>query len=134
MLARRACVTAAVALHGTADGEHIDDPYMREYGVDAAAVREFGAKDASLNEAIDPELPYSFAQVLYAVRSEMARTLEDVLSRRTRALLLNADAAVRSAPRVAALMARELGLEASWSEGQVARFAALARADYSAVR
>jgi glycerol-3-phosphate dehydrogenase len=71
MLARRACVTAAVALHGTADGEHIDDPYMREYGVDAAAVREFGAKDASLNEAIDPELPYSFAQVLYAVRSEM---------------------------------------------------------------
>ena len=52
----------------------------------------------------------------------MARTVEDVLARRTRALFLNARAAIDMAPRVAALMARELGHDQSWADAQVQEF------------
>jgi glycerol-3-phosphate dehydrogenase len=58
----------------------------------------------------------------------MARTVEDVLSRRTRSLLLDARAASEAAPRVASLMARELGRDAAWEEEQVRSFRDLARA------
>jgi len=56
------------------------------------------------------------------VRHEMARTLEDVLARRTRALFLNAQAAMRMAPRVAELMARELGQNQEWESEQLRSF------------
>jgi glycerol-3-phosphate dehydrogenase len=131
MLAKRPCTTDTIALHGAAADLHIDDPYLREYGTDSAAIRELCARDSSLAEKIDPDLPYTFAQVLYAVRGEMARTLDDVLSRRTRALLLNSNAAMRAAPGVAAVIAQELGFGATWAERQIMQFSALARADYS---
>jgi glycerol-3-phosphate dehydrogenase len=137
-LPKRRCITGAVHLHGwntspeiTDSSLEITDPYLREYGSDAGAIRGLIAGDPRLAEPIDEDLPYSFAQALYAVRSEMARTLEDVLSRRTRSLLLNSSAAVRAAPRVAALMAEELGRGEDWISHQVAHFAALAKADYS---
>jgi glycerol-3-phosphate dehydrogenase len=56
----------------------------------------------------------------------MARTVEDVLSRRTRALLLNAHAAIAMAPEAARLLARELGRDDAWAEGEVGRFTELA--------
>jgi glycerol-3-phosphate dehydrogenase len=133
MLPTRPCITANVPLHGAASGTEIGDPYLREYGSDATAIQDLGARDPYLAEMIDPDLPYTFAQVLYAVRSEMACTLEDVLSRRTRALLLNSTAAVRSAPRVAAVLAKELGRGVPWMDDQIARFSSLAAADYSIV-
>jgi glycerol-3-phosphate dehydrogenase len=63
---------------------------------------------------------------VYGVRSEMARTVEDVLARRTRALFLDADAARASAPRVASLIAAELGYDASWTARELTTFDALA--------
>jgi glycerol-3-phosphate dehydrogenase len=74
-----------------------------------------------------PDLTYCAAEVLWAVRHEMARTVEDVLSRRTRALLLNAKAAISLAPKVAELMAKELGENAAWAASQVAAFRTLAQ-------
>jgi glycerol-3-phosphate dehydrogenase len=65
--------------------------------------------------------------VVFAVRHELARTLEDVLSRRTRALLLDARASLEMAPGVAALMAAELGRDAAWQRAQVASYEALAK-------
>ena len=61
------------------------------------------------------------------MRHEMARTLEDVLARRTRALFLNAQAALRMAPRVADLMAGELGRDAAWISRQLAAFGETAK-------
>ncbi|HEY1378648.1 MAG TPA: glycerol-3-phosphate dehydrogenase/oxidase, partial [Gemmataceae bacterium] len=78
-------------------------------------------------ESLHPALPYTAADVTRAVRAEMARTVEDVLARRTRALFLNARAAVEMAPRVAALMAAELGRDAAWEAEQVRLFADVAR-------
>lgn len=86
-----------------------DDEPLVEYGTDASAVRELIAADASLGAPLDARLPYTGAQVVYAVRAEMARTVDDVLARRTRAVVLDAGAAQAAAPRVAALMSAELG-------------------------
>jgi glycerol-3-phosphate dehydrogenase len=69
-----------------------------------------------------PGLPYLRAEALYAVRYEMALTLEDVLSRRTRALLLDASATAEAAPEVARLLAEEIGWDAAEIEAQVASF------------
>jgi glycerol-3-phosphate dehydrogenase len=65
--------------------------------------------------------------VVWATRFEMARTVEDALSRRTRSLLLNAKAAMECAPKVAAIMAGELGRHEAWQRAQVDAFTALAR-------
>jgi len=65
--------------------------------------------------------------VIWAVRNEMARTVEDVLARRTRALFLNAKAAISLAPRVAEIMAHELNKDETWAADQASSFAALAR-------
>jgi glycerol-3-phosphate dehydrogenase len=64
--------------------------------------------------------------VLWAARAEMARTVEDVLARRTRALFLNARAAMAMAPETARLLARELGRDEAWQRQQVAGFRKLA--------
>jgi len=76
---------------------------------------------------LHPNLPYTEAEVIWAARHEMARTVEDVLARRTRALFLNARAATAMAPRAAELMARELGRDAAWQQEQVREFCELAR-------
>ncbi len=78
-------------------------------------------------EPLDPALPLNRAQIVHAAREEMARTLEDLLSRRTRALILDARAAMRLAPQAAEIMGAELGWDEKFREVEVARFCALAR-------
>ena len=77
-------------------------------------------------ELLHPNLPYRRGEVVWAVREEMARTVEDVLSRRTRSLLLDARASREAAPAVTALVAAELGRDAEWVARQIAEFDALA--------
>jgi glycerol-3-phosphate dehydrogenase len=74
---------------------------------------------------IDPALPYRWSEVDRAVREEMALTLDDVLSRRTRCAFLDETASLRCAPAVAARMAEWMGRDAAWARGEVAAFAAL---------
>jgi glycerol-3-phosphate dehydrogenase len=76
---------------------------------------------------LHPALPYTEADVVHAARQQMARTVEDVLARRTRALFLNARAAIEMAPRVAQLLARELGRGADWQSAQEQSFVELSR-------
>ncbi|MGB6134579.1 MAG: glycerol-3-phosphate dehydrogenase/oxidase, partial [Acidobacteriaceae bacterium] len=123
MLEAAPCVTRTLKIHGAAENG-------TEYGRDEAEVEALVAAEAGLAGRIDEALPYNRAQVVYAVRSEMARTVDDVLARRTRALLLDAEAAVRCAAQVAAMMARELGRDAAWVEAQVREFTELARSGY----
>jgi len=119
----RECVTRDLNLHGYRAAQ--SGP-LAFYGTDERHVRKLVTARPELGEALDPELDLIGAQVVYAVRWELARTVEDVLSRRTRSLLLNAAAAVRVAPQVAGLMAAELGRGADWVAAQVASFEALA--------
>jgi glycerol-3-phosphate dehydrogenase len=97
------------------------------YGADAPEIRRLAKEEPALVQRLHPRLPYRGAHVVWAARREMARTVEDVLARRTRALLLDARASVEAAPRVAELLARELGRDAAWRDAQVEAYAALAR-------
>jgi glycerol-3-phosphate dehydrogenase len=124
-LPRRPCRTHALPVHGhdPAAGRFGD---LSGYGADAPAIQALAEADPALGERLHPALPYVAAEVVWAVRAEMARRLADVLARRLRALFLNATAAVEMAPRVAALLARELGRDAAWTAAQVRAFAELA--------
>lgn len=126
------CVTRSLRIHGyeprTVEGAGLarpEDP-LAVYGSDASLIREIAETDAELAAALDPELPCIGAQIVWAARHEMARTLDDALSRRTRALLLNARATERMAPVAARLLAREIGRDQAWADQEVATFRALA--------
>jgi glycerol-3-phosphate dehydrogenase len=120
-LPEKPCVTQTLDIHGSHPNAAQFGP-LAVYGSDAQALRRIIAKDAALGEPLDAELPTCGAEVVWAGREEMARTVEDVLARRTRALFLNARAAIRMAPRVAALLAVELGCDAAWEAYQVRKF------------
>lgn len=80
----------------------------------------------SEGERLHARLPHTAADVLRAVRDEMAQTVEDVLARRTRALFLDARTAIEIAPRAAEIMAVELGKDAAWAANEVATFKKIA--------
>jgi glycerol-3-phosphate dehydrogenase len=96
------------------------------YGGEARTVIAMIQRDPSLGQALVPTLPYLRAEAVYAARYEMAHTLDDILSRRTRALLLGRDAAAAAAPDVARLVAPDLGWDEAEVERQVAAFQARA--------
>jgi len=125
-LPERACVTKTLRLHGYHVSATGDDA-LRVYGTDAQAIRALARTDAALAVPLHPALPYTGAEVVWAVREEMARTVEDVLARRCRALFLNAAAAMQMAPAVAALMARELGWDGAAAARASADFIDVAR-------
>jgi glycerol-3-phosphate dehydrogenase len=125
-LDERPCVTKTLSIHGYhPHAEEFGD--LSYYGADAPALRELTTSAPELGRQLNPALPTRAVQVVWAARQEMARTVDDVLSRRTRALILNAKAAIAMAPAVANLMATELGRDETWQNDQVARFAALAQ-------
>lgn len=121
-----ACITKTLHVHGY-DSNASAYGNLSFYGTDAVAIRALIAENSTLGEPLDAALPYVAAEVVWAAREEMARTVEDILARRTRALFLNAKAAVRMAPHVAELLAQELGRDTTWQTRQVAAFTELAR-------
>ena len=118
-------VTKTLRLHGY----HQDAAQFGElerYGADAPLVRDLIRDDARYGELLHPDANVKAGEVVWATRMEMARTVEDFLSRRTRSLLLGARTAIAMAPRVAALMAEELGRDDAWAQAQVKAFEKLA--------
>ncbi|MFN9710915.1 MAG: glycerol-3-phosphate dehydrogenase C-terminal domain-containing protein, partial [Bacteroidota bacterium] len=93
-------------------------------GSDAAAIRYL--QYDGYGNLLHPDLPYTEAEVIFAVSHEMAQTLEDVLLRRTRALILDAKAAISCAPKVAELMRKELNKDDRWKQDQLISFNQLA--------
>jgi len=120
------CVTGHLNIHGfhTAP-EKLGHLWV--YGSDAPLIQELEQGTAAWAEPLDAALPYTAAEVVWAVRHELALTVEDVLARRTRALFLDARAALRMAPRVAEVMAREMGKGAAWQSAQLAAFQDVAK-------
>jgi glycerol-3-phosphate dehydrogenase len=124
-LDEKPCVTATTHIHGY--HQHPEElGSLSVYGADAAAILALAKEKPELAKPLHTDLPYIGAEIVWAARNEMSRTVDDALSRRTRALLLNARAAVAVAPMVASLLATELGKDSSWVEAQVAEFNTLA--------
>ncbi len=143
-LPEKPCVTKHLRIHGAthaspeanqqelhtqqANNKQLKETnYLEVYGSDARELRKLMNLNPSLREKLHPSLPYVKAEVLWAVRNEMARTVEDVLARRTRALFLNARAALEMAPTVADLMAAELGWNEVTRQVQLEAFRAIAQ-------
>jgi glycerol-3-phosphate dehydrogenase len=125
-LAERPCVTRTLNVHGFhSNAERFGT--LSVYGSDALGIQGLMSTSPALAEPLHPELSYTAAEVVWATRHEMARTVEDVLARRTRALFLNARAAEAMAPEVAGLMAGELGWNAERQAAEAASFSVLAK-------
>ena len=120
-LSQRASPTQTRALHGwTEEGNHVSA--LQVYGADAAKVESLIQENPDWAKPLHPSLPYTRAEVAWAVRHEMARTVDDVLARRTRALFLDARAAMACAAEVSRLLASELGRTVEWEKEQTREF------------
>jgi glycerol-3-phosphate dehydrogenase len=119
------CVTKTLQIHGYhKNADMFGD--LAVYGSDAPAIQDLFHEKKNYNEQLHPNLTIRAGEVIWAARYEMARTVEDFLSRRTRALLLDARASITMASKVAELMAKELGRNRSWKREQVRNYNELA--------
>lgn len=125
----RSSKTAELSLHGNSAAPEIfaTPEHLAVYGTDRKSIEEMAKANAKAGDRLHPRLPYLTAEAEWAIDHEMARTIEDVLSRRTRALLLDSKAAVEAAPRVARLLAEKLSRDAAWEAKQVQQFSELAK-------
>ena len=112
-------------LYGWSANDQGNEPFG-VYGNQATDIKRMIKLQPELDMVVHPNLPYKMVEILWGVRHEMARTVRDVLERRTRALILDARAAMACAPSVAAMMARELGKDNSWEKQQVDEFRKIA--------
>lgn len=119
------CRTADLPIHG--HQEVIDFSAPRYYyGSDITGIEAIMQNDLSAREKIHPGLPYTWAEIVWAVNEEMCMTVEDALSRRTRALFLDARAAIECAPAIAAKLAMLMGKDKPWEKQQVIEFEKIA--------
>ncbi|MDR3195103.1 MAG: glycerol-3-phosphate dehydrogenase/oxidase [Tannerella sp.] len=120
------CVTRQLHLHGYKKAVNRAS-FGYVYGSDYEKILLLQRENAAWREKLHPQYDYTGAEVVWAVREEMAFTLEDVLARRLRLLFLDARAAIETAPGVASLMANELGEDAAWEKTQADTFVAMAK-------
>lgn len=110
------CQTKDLRIHGW----QVTDP-KSDYGADATLIEQMAGSDSALRTRLHPDLPCRGIDVLWSVRKEMARTVKDVLARRTHSIFLEAKASCLIAPEVAKIMARELGYNAIWEAQETAK-------------
>jgi glycerol-3-phosphate dehydrogenase len=123
----RPCWTEALKLHGWS-AEVLAGPFA-SHGSDAPELERLAAEHPGWGEPIHPRLPDRRVEVIWAARHELARSVEDILARRTRGLFLDAKASIEAAPAVASLLASELGRDPAWERSEVEAFRKLAE-DY----
>ncbi|MDF1576317.1 MAG: glycerol-3-phosphate dehydrogenase/oxidase [Bacteroidales bacterium] len=118
-------VTATLKIYAYREGVDRSDP-LHWYGSDREQLDKLVSEDPAMGELISEKLQIIRAQIVWAVRAEMARNLEDCLSRRIRALQLDVRESIRMAPAVASILAKELGKDKTWETRQVEAFTKLA--------
>lgn len=120
------CVTKNMKIHGakpTTDRSN----WMYVYGSDQEAILQLEKENPAYAVKLDAGLDFTVSQVIWAVRNEMAVTLDDVLARRMRALYLDARRSIEIAPKVAKIMAEEMGKDEQWIASQVEEYTSLAK-------
>ena len=129
-LPERECITRHLPVHGyRMDLDPITDP-LAPYGLDKEEILALSEEENGWEGWLSEKLQIRKSQVAWAVRKEWARTVEDVLARRTRALFLDARESIRIAPVVAALMAQELKKDREWEKQQLEQYTAVAKNYY----
>lgn len=125
-LPQKECSTRKLHLHGYMKVTDRSN-FRYVYGSDLAHILEIEKQNPEYAELLHPSFDYTGAEVIWAVREEMAYTVEDVIARRLRALFLDARASMDMAPKVAQIMAKELGKDEAWQKQQVADFMEVAQ-------
>jgi len=120
-LPNKACHTMDLSIHGSRPNPDRSN-HMYVYGDDIEKVLALSDEDSDWKKPVHPDDAYTKGEVIWSVRHEMARTVEDILARRTRVLFLNARLAIAMAPEVARLMAAELNKGAQWQKEQTEAF------------
>lgn len=119
------CVTKNVSVHGSM--QSVENSSLFIYGSDADHIRDLMDKNPELKNLLIPGFSFTEAEVVWCIRFEMARTIEDVLARRLRILFLNARAAMEAAPRTGELLMKELNKDDRWLQKQLEDFYELAK-------
>ena len=120
-LETKSCTTDKLKIHGWL-AEVDNAGSLNMYGSDAVHILKIAADDATLAEKLHPDFPYIRAEVVWAIREEMAMTVEDILARRLRLLFLDTRIAMDVAPAVARLMAGEMGKDLQWEKNELENF------------
>lgn len=125
-LPERNCITTSLKLYGWL--EDLDPAeHFSTYGSFGPQIKALSRQKKEWAALLHPKLPYKASEVVWSMRMEMAQTVEDVLARRTRSLFLDARASMEIAPKVAKLMAAELGKSGNWEKKQVSEYNRLAK-------
>ena len=123
-LPQKACITTQLPIHGC--NESTDHNYLNIYGTDRKNIEALIKQRPELAQKLHDDFPYTFAEVVWSVKNEMAESVEDILSRRLRVLIIDAKAAIEMSETVAAIMAKEIGADKQWEDEQVKSFVKLA--------
>lgn len=126
-LSKKECVTETLPLYGAGSMPADVPEFLSSYGTTAEALQQLMDEQPELSGKIHPDHVFTKAQVLWAVRNEMAMTVEDVLARRLRLLFVDAQAAIDAAPVTAAIMAREMEKDDAWIAQELALFREVAQ-------
>ncbi len=124
-LLKKECLTGSLKIHGYAND--LKKEYRAIYGSDSLKISQLESDNPDFTLSIIDNEPYTVSEVIWAVRHEMARSIEDVLARRMRVLFLDAKEAGRMAVKVAEILAKELGKSKEWEEQQVLEFTELTK-------
>jgi glycerol-3-phosphate dehydrogenase len=120
------CTTHNLPIFGYDKNLNLTEDPLAVYGIEKQALLDLEAEDPMYGSIISESLPLKASQIIWAVRQEMARTLEDMLARRVRGLFLDVNESLRIAPRVAYIMANELKKSPDWIKNQLTEFRATA--------
>lgn len=121
----RPCRTRNLKIHGYFENPDRNNR-MYIYGSDLEGILKMQKENPSWAEKLDGSADFTAGEVIWAVRREMARTVDDVLARRVRVLYLDARKSIELAPRVAEIMAEELGKDRNWVRQQVEEYTRMA--------
>lgn len=126
-LPKSICKTENLSIHGNKPTTDLDrENHLYIYGTDILEILKLQENEPELKAKLHPNYDYTLAEVVWAIRYEMARTIDDILARRVRLLFLDARAAIASSEKVGEILAKELGYDTAWKENQIASFKTLA--------
>jgi glycerol-3-phosphate dehydrogenase len=120
------CQTKNLKIHGYQENPDRSN-HLYVYGTDQHGIIELQKSNPDYSKKLHENLDFTMSEVIWAVRNEMARTVDDVLARRVRALYMDAKASIAMAPAVASIMAKELQKDKNWEETQVREYTEIAK-------
>ncbi|MDP5199506.1 glycerol-3-phosphate dehydrogenase/oxidase [Flavobacterium sp. DG2-3] len=127
-LPKKECRTEHLSIHGNQPTNSFDrENHLYIYGTDIPKIIELMENEPELKERLHPNYEFTLAEVVWAIRYEMARTVDDILARRVRLLFLDARAAIEVSEKTARLIAKELGHDEAWIIQEIANFRQISR-------